>query len=298
MKFKKTLLFFGLFFLIAIPFYFFVILIPVSKFNNFMSQAPVEVGNSIDKYYPKDLIIDIRNGEISINQKTPYCLIIDSASRKGILFDENAGPLSLGNNQVTTSSGSCNPVVVVGKNFVVYPDIQSGVKGAYKVQTFPSTVNFEITLDEISQLSLTILPQILQIVKYAYYIVPFVLSLLILGVYLLKNFWYALVAKMVTKWTKINPVITYKEAYSKSFFILFVYTVFEMTFIELIINNLLHLGFSLSFPFLATIIVTLGTVLMEKYYYKKKQPLQPPTAINNEQPKVSNLPAGGGVVQI
>lgn len=275
MKLKKTLLFFILFLIIGFPLYFFTLLIPVSKFNQYYNQAPVLVDNLINNTYPKDLVINIKNGEVSVNRVTPFCLVLEQKSKFGILFDENANAGDFINGK-NVSDETCKPYALVGKNFVVLPDTESGSEGSYRIQQISSSVNYKITRDEISNLSSTILPKILNFAKYVYYIGPFLIAIFILPFFLLMNLWYALISKLLLKITKANTVISYKESYSKSLFVLLIVTAFNWVFIELLIKNILHLNFSFSFPFLTTIIVAVGTFLMEKYYYQKRQPAPVP----------------------
>lgn len=271
MGFKKTLLFFVLFLLVGFPLYFFTFLIPINKFNEYYNQAPVMADNLINKTYPEDLVIDIKDGKVSVNRFTPYCLVLEQKSKFGILFDENANAADFISKK-NISDDTCKPYALVGKNFVVVPDTESGAEGSYRIQEISSSVNYKITRDEISGLASTILPKLQMFAKYVYYIGPFLIAIFMLPFFLLMNLWYALIAKLLLKITKTNTVILYKEAYSKSLFVLFIITVFNWVFIELLIKNVLHLNFSFSFPFLTTIVVAVGTFLMEKYYYQKHQP--------------------------
>ena len=230
------------------------------------------VDNLISSAYPSDLVINIKNGEVSVNRNTPYCLVLDQKSKFGILFDEKANATDFINKK-NVSENVCNPFALVGKNFIVLPDSESGAEGSYKIQQISPSVNYKITRDEISNLSSNILPKILTFAKYAYYIGPFMLALFITPFFLLMNLWYALIAKLLLKITKTNTVVTYNEAYSKSLFVLFIITIFNWVVIELLVKNILHLNFSFTFPFLTTIAVAVGTFLMDKYYYQKVKPV-------------------------
>lgn len=240
--------------------------------------------NLINKTYPEDLVIDIENGEVSVNRVTPYCLVLEQKSKFGILFDEKANAADFISKK-NTSDDTCKPYALVGKNFVVVPDTESGAEGSYKIQEISSSVNYKITRDEISNVASTILPKLQIFAKYVYYIGPFLIAIFMLPFFLLMNLWYALIARLLLKITKTNTVISYNEAYSKSLFVLFIITVFNWVFIELLIKNVLHLNFSFSFPFLTTILVAVGTFLMEKYYFQKHQPtpVQAPPIPENQQ---------------
>lgn len=272
---KKTLLIFVLSLLVGFPLYFFTFLIPVSKFNEYYNQAPLMFDNLINQSYPEDLVIDIKNGEVSVNRVTPYCLVLEQKSKFGILFDENANAadfISKKNNLDDT----CKPYALVGKNFVVVPDTESGTEGSYRIQEISSSVNYTITRDEISKLAATILPKLMNFAKYTYYIGPFVLAIFIFPFFLLMNLWYALIARLLLKITKTNAVASYKEVYAKSLFVLFIITVINWLLIELLLKKVLNLNFTISFPFLMTILVAIGTFLMEKFVFKKNQQEPPP----------------------
>jgi hypothetical protein len=275
MTFKKTLLFFAIFLFFAIPLEFFVFLVPLDRFKEFVKSTPDYADNFVRKNYPSDLVIKIKNGEVSVNRVTPYCLLLGENSKSGILFDENANPKSLWGGEVVTSSGVCNPIMVFGKDFLLYPDLRGNdMPASYRIQKISSTIDYELTQKELQKFGRVVLPEVLRILESIYYVVPFVLPFIFLFWYLIKNLWYAFVVKIVLRSRVNGSLMGFKEAYSKSLFALFIYTVFQMVFIQFVLR------LRLTFPFLTTIAVVLITFLLEKYYYQKKAEVQSKSEIS------------------
>lgn len=273
---KKTLLFFFIFFLIAIPFYWFVVAFPVKEFNNFYTNASTTVGNLITQVYPKDLIVDIVGGKVSINKTTPYCVTLEKTSRVGIIFDEKANPANLLNSSNSTYSSLCNPVALVGSTFIVYPDGEQGASGAtYKIQQIPTEVTYQITSDKIQKMAEKYVPKIRQVAKQIYFTLPFVLPIFLLPLILLCNLWYALIGWVIFKLTGMNKQITFGQAYAKTFFALFVWTVVDFVLLKFVVGGLLHPGFTFSLPLMNTIAVVIVTLLLERYYFTKKSEVSP-----------------------
>lgn len=278
---KKIVLYFAVFILFSSIIFWFVLILPVKKYNDFHRQAPGFVENFVNESYPEDLVIDIVNGEVSINEPTPYCMIIGNSlnfgsdvkipEKTGIVFDENADAGALINPGKSVYSSLCNPIALVGRNFIVYPDTDSENQGSFKIQQISPQVNFEITKELIDNFASELVPKILNFADKIYYSLPFVLSPFILLLFLLSNFWYSWVARIILHKTKINETITKKQVYTKTLLVLFIWTAFNWIIFRFLLNGLFKVSFSLSFPFLNTIIVCLGTVLLEKYYFSKKE---------------------------
>lgn len=269
MSFKKTLLFFFIFLFVSLPVGLFTLFFPVGKFNRFYADAPSFVTNLINKAYPADLVISIDNGNVSTNRKSPYCLILDTNTRVGIVFDQKADAAAFMGGKDSRYSLLCRPFVLVGKNFVVYPDTSQGNKGSYRVQQIPANVTYRITRAEIDKIALLAVPVVLNVGRKLYYAGPFVLAIPVLLLLLLANVWFALVALLFFKLTKISGAVTFKEAYSKSFFALFIYTVIDWVVFKYLLKGILGINMFISFPLLTTTIVVAITLLLEKYYSKK-----------------------------
>jgi len=268
---KKTLLFFLLFFLIAIPFYWFVVAFPVKEFNSFYADTSTTVTNVVSQVYPKDLIINIVNGKVSINKPTPYCVTLEKTSRLGIIFDEKANPANLLDTSNRAYSSLCSPIALVGSTFFVYPERQQGATGtSYSIQQIPTNITYQVTSEKIGQLIERYLPEIKKVAKQIYFTLPFVLAIFLLPVMLVSNLWYALIGWAIFKLTDMVKEITYTQAYGKTFFALLLWTVIDFALFKFVLGGLLHTGFTLYFPFMNTIAVILVTLLLEKYYFAKK----------------------------
>jgi len=257
--------------LIAIPFYWFVVAFPIKEFNSFYANASTTVGNLINQVYPQDLIVDIINGKVSINKTTPYCVTLEKTSRVGIVFDEKANPANLLNNGSSTYATLCNPVALIGSTFIVYPDGEQGASGAtYKIQQIPTEVTYQITSDKVQKLAEKYVPKVRQVARQVYFTLPFVLPIFLLPLMLMCNLWYALIGWIIFKLTGMNKQITFGQAYSKTFFALFVWTAVDLVLLKFAIGTLIHTGLTLSFPLINTIAVIITTLLLERYYFAKK----------------------------
>lgn len=265
--FKKTLLLFLFFLLLAIPIDWFAFAAPVASVTKTLNEAPKIVNSFINEAFPQDLVIDIKNGQVSVNQPLPYCLVLDKPTKSGVLFDENPQPLTLLDPKASPYSLLCKPIALVGKNFVVYEDKN---EGSYKIYKLPEEMTYRVTQAELQKLSSDWLPKILPLAKILYFSAPFLFAPFVLGWFLFINLWYALVAKLAFRLFKIDRDLTFKEAYSKTLPALLVWTAFDWIIIGLFINHLAKLQFSLTFPFLGTIVVVAGAVLLEKYYLGKR----------------------------
>lgn len=264
---KKTSLFFFLSILFISVFYWFVVSLPIQQFKQIYADAPSMVNNLLNDVFPEDLIITINNGEVTINQETPYCLVIDKETNEGIVFDEAADLTTPLKDNLMMYSNLCDPLAVVGRNIVIYSE--SPESGSYNIQEIPSEVNFQIDQAQVQAIASGVLPILLDWFKTIYYFLPFVMAPFIFLYLLSMNFWYAWVTKIVLKISKINQTLTAKEVRKKTFFVLFIWTMFNWIVIQFLINDLLKIEFRLAFPFLNTIVIAIGVALLEKFVSKK-----------------------------
>ena len=120
MSLSKAILITFLALLVIVPFGWFVTAAPVCEANRFFQSAPRFLNKSLSEIYPADLVIDIKGGEVKINRPSPYCLVFDKGSRMGVIFDETAQAQVL-LDLPARYTRLCQPVALVGKNFVTYP---------------------------------------------------------------------------------------------------------------------------------------------------------------------------------
>lgn len=265
---KRTSLYFFLSILFVSVFYWFVVALPIQQFKQIHADAPSMVNNFLNDVFPADLIITTNNGEVMINQETPYCLVVDKDTNEGIIFDENAELIPLKDN-LTIYNNLCDPFAVVGRNTVIRSE--SPEFNSYNIQEIPSEVNFQIDQAQLQAIAASVLPILLDWFKIIYYFLPFVLAPFIFLYLLLMNFWYGWVTKIVLKISKINQVLTAKEVRKKTFFVLFIWKMFNWIVIQFIINDLLKIEFHLVFPFINTIVIAISTALLEKLANKKEE---------------------------
>ena len=262
---KKTSLYFFLFIFLSSIIAWFFILAPFPKVKSIFTNANAETSRFLDEKYPDDLIINIKNGQVGINKTMPYCLTLDKKTEMGILFDRNL------NTQYLFSDSSkniykdyCNPVAFVGSNFVIIPKEDD----SYQLEKLPEKLSITITKDVLKQAVKEALPKLIKIGRIIYYLSPLLMSLFSFSLILTMNLWYAFIAKLVLKITKVKKDFDFKEAYRKSLIILFAITIVNYIVIKFLFNFLLKMNLSLSFPFFYTLLIILIMVPLEKYPLK------------------------------
>lgn len=245
----------------------FVVMAPYSKVKDVLGQLPTIANEKLVALYPRDLQISVKKGIVSVNQKTPYCLIVDQKSGTGVVFDPISVPdiSLLGPNSIYKKL--CLPMALVGKNFVLYPDKQQ----SYKIQTISPEVSFEVDRTKVSSFVAEILPKIVSFGQTAYFVGPFVVILLMFLLILNLNTWYALIVYLAAKVFKVNPALTFRRAYTLSLFFYNFVFIANSIIISLVLNQISHLNIHLNFPFLYTIIITLASI----FYLKSQSPSLP-----------------------
>jgi len=265
MSIKKTYLYFFLFILLSSIVAWFLILAPFPKARSIFTNTNITVSNFLDEKYPSDLIINIKNGQVEINKPMPYCLTFDNKTEGGILFDRNLNTQYLfSDSSKSIYKDYCNPVAFVGSNFVVIPKED----GSYQLERLPKELSITVTKDILEQTVDAALPEIIKIGKIIYYLSPLLGSIFSFSLILTMNLWYAFIAKLVLKITKIEKDLEFKEAYRKSLIVLFALTIINYVIVKFLFNFLLKMNLSLSFPFFYTLLITLIVILLEKYPLK------------------------------
>jgi hypothetical protein len=263
---KKTALYLFLFILFSLTFNWFVISLPIEKFNDYAERAPIIINDYISDIYPEDLMIDVSDGEVSINRQTPYCLIFNRESAEGIVFDDNAQLTVPVSSSLTDYNDLCRPWALVGKNFLLFPDsLDSLQAGSYRIQEIPAEADFLLSKEIIDDLLINILPILLRLARTLYFLAPFLIVIFSYSALIFANYFYAFIAKIVIKKSKINTEITYKQVRKKSLFILFLWTVFNWVIIKFFINDLLNVSLNLSSGLLSAVVVVVATVFLEKH---------------------------------
>jgi len=265
MSIKKTSLYFFLFIFLSSIIAWFFILAPFPKVKSIFTNANVIVSDFLNEKYPGNLIVNIKNGQIEINKTMPYCPTLDNKTKEGILFDRNLDTQYLfSDSSQNRYKDYCNPIAFVGSNFVIIPKED----GSYQLEKLPKELSVTITKDVLKQAADEALPGIIRIGKIIYYLFPLLMSLFSFSLLLTINLWYAFIAKLILKISKINKDLKFKEAYRKSLIVLFTLTIINYIIVKLLFNYLLKMNLSLSFPFFYTLLITLIMILLEKYPLK------------------------------
>jgi len=258
----KTTLYSFLFFLIAVPFAWFVVLVPFTVANSFLRNLPELINSSVINQYPQDLEIIIKEGMVSINQPNPYCLLLGNQAQVGIIFDLNTQPQLDAFESDSLYRRLCQPIAVVGQNYVMYSDEKQ-----IKIQKIPEQVNLSINRQSISDFVVAYLPKITTFGVVAYLISPFLATFFILAFFLLTNFWYSLVVTIITKVFKTNPLVTTGKIYSVTLRFYLYIIIFQWVVVYYLLNYLFRLNITLSFPFLNTVIISVATM----FYFNRQE---------------------------
>lgn len=268
MKPNKAILINFIIVLIGVLFGWFLIIAPYSKVENVFQQLPTWINSAVVQNYPEDLTISINKGIVSMTKESPYCLVLPLENNapeklsKGIVIDINASADVSEMEVGGIYSNLCQPIALIGKNFVLYPDENN----AYKYVKISDQINVEIDRELINKLISQYLPLAVSFGKNVYYILPFlVIPLLFLG-FLSQNYWYSLIVRLAIKIFKITK-ISFGESYKISLFFYNFILLIDWVLIRYVLNNLLGLEIAISFPFFNTIMITLASVL----YLKKTQ---------------------------
>ncbi|MFZ2152667.1 MAG: hypothetical protein WAV41_01250 [Microgenomates group bacterium] len=265
---SKTLLF--LLILVWFPLSWFIIQLPISQFNSVLQNAPKYINENLLIKYPTDLIITLKSGQVSLNQPSPYCLVLDDKSNSGVVFDTALtgapNPADLGANG--KYSQLCTPMGIIGRQFVLYPDKEN----SYKVTQISPDLNYTIDKPAITKFVDQYLPNLLSFAKSGYYFGPIILALFAYLYFLLINTWYTLVTRFFTRVLKISTSYPVDQIFNLT---LFFYT-FVLAFDWIIIGYFVHTlagltNVSAIFFLRNTIVIT----LLSLYYQTSRPPIVP-----------------------
>lgn len=232
---------------------------PKSTVDNFFSEVLVKVEKDILARYPDDLEIDINKGKVEINKPLPYCLTIEEVEGEGIgvVFDKNpeAGALMQEENKY---SGLCKAVGLVGENYVIFPD-----EDGFRVEKIPTEISFKISKDQLEAWTKEGLPIVKKWGLLAYKVGPFLLVPIVMLALLLKNVWYGLVLRVISKAFKIKKMDS-GESYKTSLLVFTGWSTFSWL-VGLAIGQMTDKTVSLSpFVFFNTILITLVSMFLVK----------------------------------
>ncbi len=252
---KKALLTVFITLLVVFPVVWFTAILPVHVFYDFIGNFYNKADNYINNEYPSDLTVKVTKGVVSVNKTLPYCLMLDKKTKIGILFKERLIDNDL-NGYRTMYKDLCYPIAKVSRNYILY----SKKDKIYSVRKIPSSVNVVISKMSLRTKLEKNYPRIVFMVKKMYFSLPFLAVFFIFFTMLIANLWYAFVLKLVARFTSFKE-ITFKQAYTVTLLAYLVWFMFKYIGIMLVLSRMLGTYIRLSFPFLGTIFIVLGSVI-------------------------------------
>jgi hypothetical protein len=265
----------------------FFVIAPYAKVQSLIQKLPEWINTNVVENFPEDLKINIKNGIVSFNKPSPYCLTLPSnATSKneelhGIVLDVNATADISSLESGGKYSKLCKPFALVGKDFLLHPDENN----TYRYTKISESVSFNIDREIISKYVTQYLPLVVNFGQKAHFIIPFALIPLFFVLLLSTNYWYSLVVRFAAKTLKIKK-LTFGESFKLSLYFYNFILLVDVILIRYVLNILLEQNINISFPFLNTIIIT-GVAMM---YLKNKTPPESPVVPST--PIIPGTPMG------
>jgi hypothetical protein len=271
MRTGKSALILFLFLVVVVPFSWFTVIIPYKSAASFFNNAPKMVDSSLTKQFPADLVISVKNGLLSLNRPSPYCLILKEGSKIGIIFDTKSDPQVKAFETDSPYSRFCQPIAVVGNNYLMLMD-----NGRLNIQPIPTQLNYTLDQTTLSGLVSNYLPKLISYGRNVYLYLPFLLIIPVFIFFLLNNYWYSFVSRLILKLFKIRPGIKLSEVYGISLFFYTCINFLQWVVIGYLLNHLSKLNVIISFPFMNTILIVIACII---YFKNQSVPpvIVPPT---------------------
>jgi hypothetical protein len=224
---------------------------PPQEAKTFLESIGGKVEQFVKNKYPANLEIKVSKGEVTLNQKLPYCLKFDE-SETGIIFDGSENP-NINAFETKPKNYPCKPAVIVGKNYVV--TTEDG--GKINIQKMPTDINFEINQKMLVENTVKYAPIVTASGWKLYLMLPVFLFLIMMPFIMLINFWYSFILGLVAKIFKLGESVELKNKY---WIALFFGAILEA------INSGLEMAFGYrpNFPFSATILITAAGIIYLK----------------------------------
>lgn len=252
MKSGKSILILFIFLLLTFPFLWFTSIFPVTSANYFFRNISNWVNTSLIDKYPPDLIISVNKGQVTLNRSTPYCLVLREKDQIGIVFDLLSEPDIKSFESGGPYHQLCQPIAVVSRNYVMFLD-----KDQIRITKISSQTSFEINKTTITDLINKYLPILTTFGKNTYLVLPFISILPVFLFFLLNNYWYYFVTKLVLKIFKIYHTNFSAKIYGTTLFCFTIITFIRWIIIGSVFSQLLKFNFFVNFPFLNTILITI-----------------------------------------
>jgi len=260
---KSSLILF-LFLLIILPLFWFTIVAPYKTSQSLLSQVKSTYAPALVDQFPSDLIINVKNGVVSLNKPAPYCFILDQKTQTGLVFDTKNEA------KITALDGNgpyaklCKAVGVIGKDYLMY---SSGEQ--LKIQKIPAEANFTLDRVAVKNFVDSIMPKILAFGQKAYLALPFVLIIPVFLFFLSNNLWYSFVAGLVLKAFKLTPSVS---VYGTTLLFYTIITAVKWILVDFLLNGQFGQTLDISFPFLNTILISLATLFYVKSHSSTSSP--------------------------
>ncbi len=222
--------------------------------DKFFGELGTKAEELITVNYPKDLVVSVDKGQVAVNKKLPYCLLLDKKNNMGVVFDGSES-LNIKAFSEQPKNFPCKPFAIVGKNFV------GGKKDDGEIRAWQIPVEFSGDFDQKMLLDgkTKYLPIVEKQGKKLYSVLPFILTVAMLPWIMLANFWYSLVVYLLAKLFKLTA---HPEIKNRYWIALFFGSILG------IVNSILaYLMYpQISFAFSGSIIIGGASILYLKYY--------------------------------
>ncbi len=260
----KSFLILFLFLLISLPLFWFTVIAPYKTTRNLLTQIKTDVAPAVINQFPSDLVITVNEGIVSLNKPSPYCFILDPRTQTGIVFDTKNEA------KITALDGNgpyaklCKAVGVVGKNYFMYSSNEQ-----LKVQKIPVEANMTVDRAAISKFADSVMPNIIAFGQKAYLAMPFVVLIPLFLFFISNNLWYSFAAGLVLKSFKIVPTVS---VYGTTLLFYTIIIAVKWVLIDYLLNSRLGQAIDVSFPFLNTILISVGTLIYMKSHSSSSSP--------------------------
>lgn len=252
MSLKKSLLVFFLVAGVLVPLMWFLSWLPYGRVNNFLDRAPALATRTVNTRFPRDLVIRLEGGMLSLNRPLPYCLVLDPNTQSGLLFVEEVDPMYL---EAQRMFADCFPVAVAGESLMMYEDSTAG----YRLQSYP-TIDLQVDRTVVEQLMADVMPVLSNYGRVVYHMAPVMLLMVLVPFLLVLNLWYALVLRLIFAIFFPKRSVTFAKSYAAALQAQTIWIIVSWGFFSLVQQ---YAGLSIpSMPFLGTIVVTIIGLLL------------------------------------
>ena len=278
----------------------FLIIAPYAKVQDLIKRLPGWINTNVVENFPDDLKINVKNGIVSLNKPSPYCLTLpsDKTSKneelQGIVFDVKATADISSLESGGKYSKLCKAFALVGKDFLLHPDKEN----TYSYTKISETVSFDVDRAVILKYVTQYMPLLVNFGQRAYFIIPFAFIPLFFVILLSTNYWYSLVVKFAAKILKIKE-LSFGESFKLSLYFYNFILLVDAILIRYVLNILLEQNINISFPFMNTIIITGAAMIYLKNKTPPENPVTPappipgtPMGMTPTQPSSSSIPTG------